>query len=296
MSIKIFSWNVQWSSMTDKINNDKAVQIIKTLTENNYYFIALQEASYLYDKLKSISIKDYEIVFSNNICFNPNDKTKSGKLITLYNCAKYKLITKRFGSIKGYNSKGELSTRPFHILFLKDNNNDKKILFINLHNVHDVKRNLFDLQNAINNIINDPVRPIYNIPDDVHIIISGDFNDKKTEYYKNGLKIKINGPDVLVKSRAIPPETCCSPRYTLIGDYILYSNNLNPIKDNTIYQQNNISDHYPVHVELYYKQTPAPAPVPAPVPAPAPAPGPAPLSKLNALLDQYFKKIKKIDK
>ena len=293
MSIKIFSWNVQWSSMIDQTKNKRAVQIIKTLTDNNYDFIALQEASYLYEKLKSI--KDYEIVFSNNNFFNPNDNSKSSKLITLYNCAKYKLITKRYGNIKGYNNKGRQSTRPFHILFLKDNNNDKKILFINLHNVHDVNRNLVDLQNAINNIINDPKLLIRNIPDDVHIIISGDFNDKNTQYYKNGLKIKINGPDVLVKSKATPPQTCCLPNY-LIGDYILYSNNLNPIRDNTIYQQNNISDHYPVYVELDYKQTPAPAPAPAPVPAPAPAPAPAPLSIINALLSQYFKKIKKIDK
>ncbi len=128
-------------------------------------WIALQEASYLYDKLKSISIKDYEIVFSSNKDFNPHDNNSSGKLITLYNCAKYKLLTKRHGSIQGYNSKGNPSTRPFHILFLQDNNNDKKILFINLHNVHDVQRNLFDLQNAINNIIsgNCDLREVLNI-------------------------------------------------------------------------------------------------------------------------------------
>ena len=280
MSIKIFSWNVQWSSMQDQTKNNKAVQIINILT-NNYDFIALQEASYLYDKLKSISIKDYEIVFSNNKGFYPNDKDSTNKLITLYDSNKYKLIAKRYGSIYGYNSTGKPSKRPFHILFLQDNNNNNKILFINLHNVHDVKRNLVDLQNTINNIINDPKFPIYYIPEDVHIIISGDFNDKSTQYYKNGLHIKINTTKtILVKSNNIPPKTCClshyNLNYNLIGDYILYSDNFNVKIDNTIYQENKISDHYPVHVELYYKQTPAPAPASAPAPAPASAPAPAP--------------------
>ena len=156
---------------------------------------------------------------------------------------------------------------------------------INLHNVHNTNRKLVDLQDAINNIINTNP-PIKKIPDNVHIIISGDFNDQNTEYYKNGLKIKINNKDVLVNSSNIPPKTCCASHYSLIGDYILYSDNFNVKMDNTIYQQNNISDHYPVYVNLNYKDNGAPAP----------APGPAPLSKLNALLDQYFKKIKKIDK
>ena len=154
---------------------------------------------------------------------------------------------------------------------------------INLHNVHNTNRKLVDLQDAINNIINTNP-PIKKIPDNVHIIISGDFNDQNTEYYKNGLKIKINNKDVLVNSSNIPPKTCCASHYSLIGDYILYSDNFNVKMDNTIYQQNNISDHYPVYVNLNYKDNGAPAP------------GPAPLSKLNVLLDQYFKKIKKIDK
>ena len=61
--------------------------------------------------------------------------------------------------------------------------------------------------------------------------------------------------------------------------------------DNTIYQKNNISDHFPVHVELNYKDNRAPAPVPALalVPAPVPAPVPTLVDKIGALLDQYFK-------
>jgi endonuclease/exonuclease/phosphatase family metal-dependent hydrolase len=101
--------------------------------------------------------------------------------------------------------------------------------------------------------------PIYNIPEDVHIIISGDFNDKETQYYIKGLHIQINQinqTNKVVKSIATPPKTCCLSHYTFIGDYILYSNNLNPIIDNTIFNYDKTnSDHYPVHVELDYKET-----------------------------------------
>ena len=126
MSIKIFSWNVHWQSMKDQTKNDNAVQIINTLTNQKYDFIALQEASDLYNKLKN-SIQNYEILFSSNKGFfpNTNDNDNTNKLITLYDSNKYKLITKRYGSIQGFNSKGNPSTRPFHILFLVENNNDK---------------------------------------------------------------------------------------------------------------------------------------------------------------------------
>jgi hypothetical protein len=260
MSIKIFSWNVFWKNMTGIGCNytmtcrDNVLKIINDLKLKKYDFIALQEASNLYNELKN---KDnYEIIFSNNNKFNPNDKDSTNKLITLYDSNKYRLLTKRYGSIDGYNSTGKPSKRPFHILFLQDNNNNK-ILFINLHNVHDVKRNLFDLQKAINNIINGPNLPIYNIPEDVHIIISGDFNDKETQYYIKGLHIQINQinqTNKVVKSIATPPKTCCLSHYTFIGDYILYSNNLNPIIDNTIFNYDKTnSDHYPVHIHLKYQ-------------------------------------------
>ena len=68
---------------------------------------------------------------------------------------------------------------------------------------------------------------------------------------------KINQTETfLVKSKNVPPKTCCEQIFfNNISDYILYSNNLNPIIDNNIYyqeftKQNNISDHFPVYVEL----------------------------------------------
>lgn len=293
MSIKIFSWNVFWKNMTGiGCNNqmtcrDNVLKIINDLQLKKYDFIALQEASNLYNELKN---KDnYKIIFSNINKFNPNDKDSTNKLITLYDSNKYRLLAKRYGSIDGFNSTGKPSKRPFHILFLQDNNNNNKILFINLHNVHDVKRNLFDLQNAINNIINDPKFPIYNIPEDVHIIISGDFNDKETQYYIKGLYIQINQTNKIVKSIATPPRTCCLSHYTFIGDYILYSNNLNPIIDNTIFNYDKTnSDHYPVHVLLDYKKAPVQAPVQVPVQAPVQA-----LEKLSVLINKYIDLLEK---
>jgi hypothetical protein len=257
---------------TSNTCRDNVLKIINDLKLKKYDFIALQEASNLYNELKN---KDnYEIIFYNNNKFNPNDKDSTNKLITLYDSNKYRLLTKRYGII---------GSRPFHLLFLKDINNNNKIIFINLHNVH------YDSRTMLLNNIKLQISTITNLPEDVYIIIGGDFNDVHKKYY-NGLEIEINNKKYLVRSINDPPKTCCETSFNLIGDYILYSENFNVSMDNRLYPINNnikTSDHYPVHIHLDCQ---------AQTPTPAPAPAPAPLSKLNALLDQYFKKIKKIDK
>jgi hypothetical protein len=280
--------------MLDQIKNTKAVEIIKTLTENKYDFIALQEASYLYDKLKSI--KNYKIIFSSNKGFTPDDNDSTGKLITLYNCVKYDLIIQEYGKIEGINN-----TRPFHILYLQDKNDiNKTIIFINLHNIHKEHRNNDIDKDYLLEAINFKINKMYKFLDNVHIIISGDFNDEGIKYYERGLKIKINSTDVLVKSDNTPPKTCCFPsNYSSIGDYILYSKNLNPIMDNTIFNYDRTtSDHYPIHIELNYNQVPGAISV-QPIQLIQPATlllVKKAIDKLSGLFDQYLNMPKKIDK
>jgi endonuclease/exonuclease/phosphatase family metal-dependent hydrolase len=286
-NIKIFSWNVCWECMTNSsygsarelgkkcINNickNNILNIINNLINDEYDFIALQEASNLLNDLNKFP--NYGIIHVNQ---NPEE------LITLYNTKKYIVNAIKYGEI--------MDNRPYQIIFLYDNYNKKNIIFINLHNAHlrdkNYKNNIIYLETMLSNelnlgIINDNnfnnfinIQNINQNKDislffdkDAYVISAGDFNDHDNgKYFINFRPFSQSNTilkDIILSTKGIkPPNTCCSThvppydlyKFRLYGDYILFSNNFDIFKNNEIFYNNKItSDHLPVYAILQIDQ------------------------------------------
>jgi hypothetical protein len=209
------------------------------------------------------------------------------KFVTYYNPDRYTLLGGKVGDLIIPSPKEE--GRPYQILFFVDKQTKKDILFINVHNSHNngrtrIKTNFRDIasgfmmkkgEQSINlesNYGNDDITSL--IKDKTfYVMMTGDHNDhgniKESKYWKGIKPFELsNYPNLknikLSTNNVEPPFTCCDTtrkkkngdfRY---GDYILISDNLKFIKNNTIstieYDSDNYptSDHLPAFVELTF--------------------------------------------
>ena len=316
MSLNIFTWNIYWKAMSGASNGlpnelgfkcsittkenhistpkgggpticlNNVVNILDTL--DNIDFIALQESKhwkFIYNKLKNKNLRYV------------HHKYKYVDMVTFYNYKKIKIIAIKCGILNNYSD----DIRPYHIIFCYDNNNNKYIIFINLHNGHIYngfnKLNLeTNLSNNIDKImlidkynldknfencqdyLNKKFKTIQkNFNENTYTIVVGDFNDNYGQNYYKGLKpfsktlYSINLINVTTNNKK-PPYTCCDDNplqkknpyntinYLSYGDYILFSNNFDPIINNNIYNLNKLklySDHLPVQSILLYKIIPS---------------------------------------
>ena len=250
------------------------VDVLRNLT--NIDFIALQEAA------------NWDVIQSNLQLTHPNLKivhsshTVGGitaHIVTFYNINKIKILAVKSGVIGDSRSR---DIRPYHILFCLDINVNKYIIFVNLHNGHEISLNTLqtNLSANINSgmLIEDNgnadyvncqsyynnITPIFDNFNNAYAIVCGDFNDNGNQYFK-GLELFTDSLDnitqINVSSAAkTPPITCCSTvineRHHRYGDYILFTDNfiadinneIHPINQTKIY-----SDHLPVQTILTYK-------------------------------------------
>ena len=245
-----------------------------------YDFIGLQESSGWQKIIQDHRMQQLLITGSGYLNY-VQGKSRSEDIITFYNANKYTLKAVKFGFI-------DHPGRPYTILFLTDKRTDLCYIVVNMHNDHNINKNdLSDhlsnnLQNAIkiDSLANVPIEnlerliiqnkeePIVDIisSKEHHIILMGDTNENTSQsrgsgkyWNKNFIPFsqtpfhEIN--NTVVTCPNPPPLTCCGSTgkgYSLIGDYVLISNNLEFIIENDIprevkdnHMTNPVSDHLP---------------------------------------------------
>ena len=255
------------NNVVELIDNSGIVQ--------NYDFVALQEATnwdIIYNKSKELK-RMVEYVYH---------KADLEDMVTFYDVNKYTLLAVKVGNLEPGGG------RPYQILFLEGKLDHNFYIFINLHNGHHFNKEQFEnklsenLQNAI--LIQPGSRFIDKLTTEVDVsslingkefkvIVAGDFNDHGKNYWKDFQPFRytthVNLNKIVVKANRQPPYTCCAPitrqvgirrnagMDTLYGDYILVSNNLRVVRDNSIVPdfeydavKKPTSDHLPVEIFL----------------------------------------------
>jgi endonuclease/exonuclease/phosphatase family metal-dependent hydrolase len=236
--------------------NNKCLKLINkyliSAFNDDFDFIALQEASN-YEKL----------IISNNykyVHYKQNGDLED--MVTIYNSNKYIL--------KAYHFKLLFPGRPCQILFFTHKQNNKKFIFINLHNEHNISQKNLEKKISKNankgtlNKLNDNISSNNDLQNDdltkfytkkSYIIIAGDFNDHNKYNYYIGLNIFNN----IIKSDIKPTNSCYINIMDKIGDYILYSNNFNITSilskefNKDLGKRGIASDHIPIYTILTYK-------------------------------------------
>ena len=250
--------------------------VTNILINGNYDIIGLQEVvnfNIIYDKLKGKkNIYNYvhsKVINKQNIHIN---------IVTIYDKNKYKILYIKSGNIEtidkniGRTDRKELveDGRPYQILFLNRIIDSKKFIFINLHNGHNISKDILikNLSYNLNNVFNvigtsqninnaDMYSEKYKYIDiittrdfldknNIHVIVAGDFNDHGRFNYWDELKIFNNSKipelsEISVSSQSFepPPKSCCQTKRVntmdpFYGDYILISENLKYITNNKI--------------------------------------------------------------
>jgi len=245
-----------------------------------YDFIALQEAS------------NWDIIFSKSKELQRmrgyvHHLANFEDMATFYDKQKYTLIAVKVGNLVPGNG------RPYQILFLQNKLDNNYYIFINLHNGHGISKK--ELESKLSDNLHTAIKPDINHlsfgkPNDVEenitdiingknfkIIMAGDTNDHGKHNYWNELQpfSKTNFENLnklIVKSTLEPPKTCCAPINltekkvpirkniiddTMLGDYVLVSENLSVVTDNRVLlnfrynaQEFPTSDHLPVEIVL----------------------------------------------
>ena len=186
------------------------------------------------------------------------------ELATFYDTTKYEVKFVKTGDIEtGFGG------RPYHIIFLRKKSDNSDIIFINLHNDHNVEKDILQrcLSSNLENIVKNKNNAIdiekietmdkQNYKNDLEsvnnpiVIVAGDFNDHQgNDYYKkfqpfinsNINKIK----NITVKSDDVNlPTSCCYDHYAFYGDYVI-SNQSRTINEFAIVNHSPYSDHKPV--------------------------------------------------
>ena len=152
------------------------------------------------------------------------------KFVTYYNTDKYTLLGGKAGDLT--IAKSSEQGRPYHILFLEDNNTKKNIIFINVHNSHNkgrkrILQNFKELSNGFlaNGSTTIDLKSDYGNTDisslingnEFITIMTGDHNDHSTKEsnFHQGLKpfsesSYQNLKDInLSTQNHIPPKSCC---------------------------------------------------------------------------------------
>ena len=267
-----------------KKNVIEAIDKISTDIGMPYDLVGLQEASKYYDiHTNSNTLKPM---------FRVHAKYGREEIVSFYNPSKFTLLAVAGCDIARVAKKG--SGRPMLILVLDRKSDNEKILFINFHNGHGYDVNILHdavhlaltafgnsvidpYEQNIDNIqlVNPYLRRVGNLTQqninfsEYKIIVATDSNENAINgngQYCNGqfmplLKLEIKNQ----VSTAHTPLTCCiSPsqfddKIKMIGDYILYSNEIKPIQDNivpdfanykhpsSLYTETPRSDHLPVY-------------------------------------------------
>lgn len=255
------------NNVVELIDNSGIVQ--------NYDFVALQEATnweIIYNKSNELK-RMVEYVYH---------KADLEDMVTFYDVNKYTLLAVKVGNLEPGGG------RPYQILFLEGNLDRNFYIFINLHNGHHLNKYQFQ-QKLSENLQNAVVIPPRSRFIDKHttevdvcslingkefkVIVAGDFNDHGKNYWEDFQPFRytthVNLNKIVVKANSQPPFTCCAPvtsqigirrnagMDTLYGDYILVSNNLRVVRDNSIVQdfeydadKKPTSDHLPVEIFL----------------------------------------------
>ena len=157
-SIKVLTYNLCWGCMVaDKTSTfDSTAFPLATTCEtlrtgNNNQHVCLQNIADFIDK----TCKDYDFIGTqengNWVELNNASSVLKGmgyvahltdngnvKFVTYYNTDKYTLLGGKAGDLT--IAKSSEQGRPYHILFLEDNNTKKNIIFINVHNSHNKGR------------------------------------------------------------------------------------------------------------------------------------------------------------
>lgn len=228
MSIKIFSYNVSWESMTGKKsswrfcnttnrhsnrNNHVCIQNVAHIIDENCKtcdFITLQEAA------------NYKDIIDNSKILKKMDYLvhKSGPeyMITFWD--------KEYTLDKYYHGEFE-SGRPYQILMFSN------MCIVNIHMGHyDLKK----LKSQLNKIVKG-INKKYKY----RIIISGDFN-----YDITGHSIVLDNIKFKINKRKF--NTCCNPYNTRQFDHIIDSKHTPIIKP--IYTELMASDHVPISAKI----------------------------------------------
>ncbi len=208
-------------------------------------------------------------------------------MATFYDKQKYTLLAVKVGNLVPGNG------RPYQILFLQNKLDNNYYIFINLHNGHRISKK--ELESKLSDNLHRGIKPDINHlsfgkPNDAEedisdiingknfkVIMAGDTNDHGKHNYWNELQpfSKTNFENLnklIVKSTLEPPKTCCAPINltekkvpirnnimddTMLGDYVLVSENLSVVVDNRVLEGFNInadvyptSDHLPVEIFL----------------------------------------------
>jgi len=254
--------------------------IDSSVSSSPYDFVALQEAS------------NWNIIFSKSI-----ELQRMGGFIhhlgdledmaTFYDKQKYILLAAKVGNLVPGNG------RPYQILFLQNKQDNNYYIFINLHNGHGITKEVLEKRLSANldrgikpninhlsfgkpNDIEEDISDIIN-GKDFKVIMAGDTNDHGRRNYWRELRpfsktIFGNLQNLIVKSTIEPPKTCCAPinlkekqvpirrdimADTMLGDYVIFSENLSVLVNNRVLETFNInaevfptSDHLPVEIVL----------------------------------------------
>jgi hypothetical protein len=308
--IKVISYNISWGSMSGNTNDITARKLAKICKDNTIHhktpdptmclinvrefldteytkgsldFIALQEAlNWKVIINESNNLKQMGYVHHKLII-----KTNNIDLCTLYNSDKFKLLGVSCGNIA---TPTENDGRPYHMLFLKKISNEKKYIFINFHNRHNITKDELQTRLVSNNIVNvsnntknkfedidtDQSENLSNFintnqfNNDTHIIMAGDTNDHSVSKLWTGIKPfeKFNIPNLknivvdtkpndTTKPTNLPPKTCCidgirtkNDKGPFYGDYIMISDELEYIKPNYVPEDDDFYDNKPASDHL----------------------------------------------